>query len=118
MIEIKCNLPTYFDVDGTLIEWGYSPNWKEGALRIECEGITWFCMPITVHVEQLKCHAARGHTVIVWSKGGEPWAKAVVKALNLEQFVTVCLEKPRWFYDDEKPAKFMGPPQFLKKEKS
>lgn len=55
------------------------------------------------HVEALKLHWYRGHHVRVHSAGGGPWAKYVVKKLELEDFVHEIVAKDYWYVDD-KPA--------------
>jgi len=53
------------------------------------------------HIEELKSFKLQGNTVVVWSKGGRPWALEVIKALELEAFVDHVLQKPDILYDDE-----------------
>lgn len=111
--RLKCNLPVYLDVDDTLIMWAPS---QEDLDRygIDFEhtydnGTTakGRLLPHRVHIRQLKRHSERGHTIIVWSAGGEEWAYAAVKALGLEDFVDYTMEKPRWAYDDKKANDFI-----------
>lgn len=61
------------------------------------------------HVEILKDFAARGHNVVVWSQGGAEWASDVVYALELEEYVHLCITKPNWFFDDKAAHEFMSP---------
>lgn len=114
--HIKCNQPTFFDVDDTLLLWGYGTKPGEGKVRIECEGDVMYLTPHKKHIEQIKAHAARGHTVFVWSKGGDVWANAVVKSLGLEPYVSYALEKPQWYYDDCEAQDFMGKASYMKDE--
>lgn len=114
MIVLECNQPTYFDVDDTLVGWGYAATPNEKTIPITCRGITQHVVPHRKHIEQLKAHAARGHTIIVWTKGGWEWGKAVVEALSLTEFVHLVVEKPEWYYDDKHPNEFLGMPQFFK----
>lgn len=112
MIVINCKQPTYVDVDGTLLDWGYDEMPSPGKVEVECDGHKFYLRPIKGNIEALKAHAVRGQTIVVWSAGGSHWAEAAVKALGLEQFVTVCLEKPRWYIDDLSAEAFMGKPHF------
>lgn len=116
MIVIPCNQPTFFDVDDTLVMWGYAGLPVDGAIEIECRGIKQYVTPHKKHIEQLKAHRARGHTIIVWSQGGWEWAAAVVKALNLEKFVDLVIEKPQWAYDDLPASVFMPQSKWMKDE--
>ncbi len=112
MQRLKSNQPTYFDVDDTLIMWSPTPEqleaygvefdhtYEDGTRRIGK------ILPHRVHIRQLIKHAMRGHTIIVWSAGGEPWAYAAVKALGIEQYVDYTIQKPIWAYDDKKPNEF------------
>lgn len=123
MRVVKCNQPVYIDVDNTLVMWDdLTPEDKANGIAITCpiskafteegnevevEPWTELLVPHKAHIEMLKQHKLRGHTIIVWSAGGWEWAEAVVKALQLEKYVDVVLEKPMWFYDDLKSSEFM-----------
>jgi hypothetical protein len=113
---IRCNQPTFFDVDDTIIKWGYANVPGPNTVEITCSGITQHLVPHKKHIEQIKAHKARGHTVFVWSKGGDLWAEAVVEALGLRPFVDYVLEKPEWYYDDKEAQEFMGKALYLKDE--
>jgi hypothetical protein len=52
-------------------------------------------------VRLLKEEYARRSYVIVWSRGGFAWAKAVVEALGLEQYVHTVQTKPAVYFDDK-----------------
>lgn len=84
-------LHVYFDVDETLVLWNDGVNWSAH----------------DKHVEALKQHHYRGHTVVVWSAGGNEWAAQVVEKLKIQKYVTYILAKPSWFYDDLKADSFM-----------
>jgi len=96
----------YFDVDDTLVMWPkrkdptfisdvviedpYEPP-KQYALKKHER-----------HIQELKDFAAKPKTkVVVWSKGGKPWAEEVIKVLGLEQYVSHIIQKPDTIYDDE-----------------
>jgi hypothetical protein len=139
MIVIPCNQPVYIDVDDTLLMWEKpSPN-DPRAIAVKCpserykraidemgietdelviEKGEWveYLIPHIKHIEQLKAHKLRQHTVIVWSAGGWQWAKCAVEALGLTEFVDVVMEKPMWCYDDLPPSEFMPKNQWLKNE--
>lgn len=119
MIALDCNQPTFFDVDDTLIMWSPTQDQidKYGIVTVNDYGEEEIFVPHIPHVEQLKKHAVRGHTIIVWSKGGSKWAEKAVKILNLQNYVAITMAKPEWFYDDKQPEEFMGKPQFLEMQK-
>lgn len=98
----RSELPAYFDVDETLIL--KSPV-KTGDFTIELNyhGTIKYAKPINQHIEFLKSLFARGYEITVWSANGYDWATTVVKALNLEQYVSYTCTKPS-FYCDDKPA--------------
>lgn len=115
MISIDCNQPTYWDVDDTLIMWNPTPEQLDryGIEYTDAAGFKKRFMPHLPHIEQLKKHSDRGHTIIVWSAGGSKWAELAVKILGLEAYVSVTIAKPLWYYDDKQPEDFLGKPQYL-----
>lgn len=136
MITIK-GLVVNFDVDDTLVMWGKTDASDPDGVKFVCPAGV--CYPDATkavfadidqqarevggwvehlkvhkkHVAQLKEHALRGHKVIVWSAGGEDWAEAVVKTLELEPYVTLVMAKPMWCYDDKKPEEYMPKSQWI-----
>jgi hypothetical protein len=131
MIVIPCKQPTFFDVDDTLVMWNATPEeLAERGVDFECPGSHTIIdgeiketppwkerlLPHRKHIEQLKKHKMRGHTIVVWSAGGYDWAAAVVKALQLENFVDLVISKPIWCYDDLQPNEFIPKPQYMKDE--
>lgn len=61
----------------------------------------------TKHVEAVKQVKAEGAKVIVWSAGGEEWARQAVEALQLQDYVDVIIAKPDAFYDDLPSSEFL-----------
>ena len=132
MFVLPCKQTTYFDVDDTLIMWKASSEqldaygvtivqpistvFNEDGEEVEIGGWTQRVLPHRKHIEQLKKHKLRGHTIIVWSQGGYDWAAAAVKALELENFVDLAISKPIWIYDDKKPVEFMPSPIWMSDE--
>lgn len=116
MIVLKCNQATYWDVDNTLILWEPTENqlFNHGKTYTAPDGHTAILVPHLAHIEQLKKHSIRGHTIVVWSAGGSFWAAEAVKFLGLEDYVDLAISKPVWFYDDKQPEDFMGKPLYLK----
>lgn len=68
------------------------------------------------HIKLLKNHKARGATILVWSQNGYEWAKAVVRALELDEFVDIIASKPRAYVDDLPSSEWMGPRIYMKPE--
>jgi len=95
----------YFDVDSTLVFTA-----QEAPLGmftfVKIKGREFYVHDL--HVEALKDFNARGHNVIVWSQGGAAWAKTVIKKLCLEDYVTACLSKPNWIFDDKPVWDWLG----------
>lgn len=132
MIVISGNNIVFCDVDDTLVKW--APTQEELETRgiditcpksmvlnddnevVDSGSWTQMLVPHRVHIEQLKRHKLRGHTVVVWSAGGFDWAEAVVRALKLEDIVDLVISKPTWIYDDIQPSEFMPKPYWLKDE--
>ena len=111
---IPCVCPTYYDVDGTLIKWNPSPKEVEKhGIEFKNGNLSMIIVPHRVHIEQLKRSKIRGHTVIVWSAGGYQWAADVIKALKLEKYVDVVIEKPTFVWDDLQPEQFMHKSSYL-----
>jgi FMN phosphatase YigB (HAD superfamily) len=91
----------FWDVDDTLIMY----DWPEDkAHEVVMIGVTpedkiavW---PHKEHIKRLTSFKARGQSVVVWSQGGWYWAKTVVEALGIQDYVDVVMTKPRWYFDD------------------
>lgn len=94
------------DVDDTIIKWNV--DYSKPTVKITLDGITGNFNVHKKHVEALKKHKIRGHTIIIWSAGGSDWGEAVVKALQLEQYVDIIMPKPDWIYDDVSPNEFLN----------
>lgn len=106
MQVFESDLTTYFDVDDTLVVWG-KPATYPGTIIIDNYGHPTPMLPHKAHIEFMKRQKARGFTIIVWSQGGARWAKKVVEALKLEEYVDVILTKPVVYVDDLKAEEFM-----------
>lgn len=101
----------FFDCDDTLVTWGnpyMSPSSELKWIYIPSRSKSFLVGVHTKHVQNLKEHFHRGHTVVVWSAGGSEWAKAVVDSLGLEAHVDLVMPKPTWFYDDQKSEHFLS----------
>lgn len=68
------------------------------------------------HVRILKERKARGATILVWSQGGWAWAEAVVKALELQDYVDIVCSKPALYVDDKPASQWMEFHTYLKED--
>lgn len=117
MIKLPDVNTVYFDVDDTLVLHHESVTSEV----LEAKGIRvpvhrklngevyyeFFVVPHLPHIQMLKEVKASGKVVVVWSQGGSDWAESVIKALNLEEYVDLCVCKPHWFVDDLMTFMFM-----------
>lgn len=115
MMVVSEHPVVFFDVDETLVITRDIEHVPHNVLEIQvCEGRK----PIKVvphwdHVRVLRQFSQRGHTVVVWSAGGSRWAQAVVRALDLEDYVDLVMPKPSFYFDDQPPAAWMGRGDYL-----
>jgi len=97
-----------FDVDDTLVMWIWDQAEREKfKIEIGKGNFKTLVLPHKVHIELLKRYKAKGKTVIVWSQSGNEWAAAVIKALDLEEFVDYVFTKPEKYVDDLKADEWM-----------
>ena len=109
-----------FDCDDTLIMWDEDFTiYKKGDVEIECphDGHVTYHRPHKRHIGFLKKQKAKGYTVVVWSAGGTAWAEAVVKALNIQEYVDIVMSKPiKWVDDLTDPAQVLGTHVYLSED--
>lgn len=99
----------FIDVDDTLVMWGkIKKGQKSVAIINPHDGEQNYLAAHKGHIKVLKDRKARGSFIVVWSAGGFAWAKAVVKALGLENHVDMVMTKPHMYIDDKKSHEFMG----------
>jgi len=106
MFVLKKEPLAYFDVDDTLVIWNH-PKAKEQGIKIECHGAIEVVVPHKRHIQLLVEKAKAGNGIVVWSQGGYSWAYNVVKALALEMYVDIVLDKPYYFVDDLRASEFL-----------
>lgn len=100
----------YFDVDETLLLWD-KPQGDTAKNYKPCREIAIFNLSFyvhEVHLARLILHHCIGDKVVVWSGGGEAWAREVVTRLAIEKSVDVILSKPDFYYDDKNFSEFKG----------
>lgn len=61
---------------------------------------TVYFKPHYAHMDLLKEMHGRGRYIIIWTASGTQWAKAIVEALELTQFVHIIMTKPIGYIDD------------------
>lgn len=115
MFVLEFDFVANFDVDQTLIDWECPENEKD--FELEHGGVIMRGKVMTKHVERIKMHKFWGNGVVVWSKSGYSFAKAVVEKLGVKEYVHFVSAKPSWYYDDKKCEQFMGERRFLYEEK-
>ena len=112
MITITSEMLRPFDVDDTLV-FAPTPNWERSGTEYIIEVLD----PVTKNsirrivnppmVRLLEEEHHRGGYIIVWSRGGYEWAKAVIYALGLENKVHLVMSKPMVYFDDKPVNEWM-----------
>lgn len=124
MIVLENENCVFFDCDDTLVLWGsqYVKEDDDGKLNTVNIASPFYTpsmyattapiyelVPHTKHIKHLKdSKLLNKNTIVVWSAGGWQWAKAVVKALGIEEYVDAVMEKPTSYVDDLHCKEFMG----------
>lgn len=97
------------DCDDTLVLWD-SSKWSPflHGVQVNCYGYS-----TSLHIHEKNINLLRklkrlGYTLVVWSATGHEWAEAVVKALDLEDCVSFCMSKPRYYVDDKDAVDWIG----------
>jgi len=109
MLTVKSEQVLMVDVDFTLLLWG------KIAKGEECVQFTdpytkaqLYVKPHRAHVKILKDRLERGATVFVWSAAGWKWARAALRALNIDHKRLVVMSKPIAYIDDKPCQEWMG----------
>ena len=109
----------YFDVDETLIQWEFEPDFvvtHEHQMKLPEDFILIDDIRFRIHkphIMRLMQHHNTGDCVVVWSAGGINWARRVIEALAIQDYVNVVLGKPDFFYDDENIPCLKGKRMYL-----
>lgn len=64
-------------------------------------------------VRLLKEEHYRGGYVVVWSRSGWEWAKNIVEALELQEYVHQVMSKPIAYFDDKDVSEWLKDRVFL-----
>lgn len=119
MISFDNEFVTAFDIDDTLVMWEGNFN-QPAPDRIEIidpyDGAKVFLKPHKKHAAFMKKCKGRGMCVMVWSAGGVQWAKAVINALGLADYVDLVITKPSKYVDDLPASEILGSRIYLKNE--
>lgn len=99
----------YADVDDTLIIHDKSKYPAELHISISCNGRVFIGVPHKKNLLMLEKFFNLGYEIIVWSRTGASWARAVVERLKIGHIVSHCLTKPDFIMDDRDAAYWMGP---------
>lgn len=91
------------DVDETLVFLGYHTDPNAIKMRDGFNGSPGdYRVPNLAAINYLKEMKDKGYSVVVWSRGGADWAEAVIKALKIEDYVDVVMDKIAIHMDDVK----------------
>lgn len=98
----------FCDIDDTLIMW--LDTTSEPVVLVTCPySNKEYMLPINLGNRKiLMDRKARGTTIIVWSAGGHAWAKAVIEAMKLQDYVDYIMSKPMGYIDDKKADEILG----------
>lgn len=108
MKVVKNELVFPVDVDDTLIIYdGPNAVLKDGLVTCPYLGTEVKFRKHEPHIQLLKEKKIRGHFIIVWSAGGHDWAKAVIEALDISEYVDLVLTKPKAYLDDKTAEEWM-----------
>lgn len=96
------------DCDETLILWSIANAPKEKLITLSINELSAAVLPHQKNINLFIKLAKMNYSMCVWSRTGFDWAEAIVKALNLEQYTTLCLSKPLFYLDDAPAESWMG----------
>ncbi len=99
----------YCDVDDTLVLWDISEYPDEPRVEVKLKDEAAILVPHKYNINTLKKFYKLGYTIIVHSGSGHRWAEEVVKALELQKYVTLIMSKPMYHFDDIPCQEWMGP---------
>lgn len=101
METIKSDRIVWVDCDDTLVLWDKSKFPNEELLTVEHVNGPVEVIPHKKNINTVVKFWKLGYTIVVHSGSGSAWAEAVVVALNLEKYVTLCMSKPLYYFDDK-----------------
>ncbi len=96
------------DVDDTLILWDLSAYPDMPRIEVDYAGYKSTLIPHQKNINLLIKLAKLGYEIVVWSATGYDWAELIVAELNLGEYVTLCMSKPRYYVDDKNAESWIG----------
>ena len=101
MKVIDTDNAVFFDVDDTLVMWSEHELYhRKVTVKDPYTNDDEVLTINDSHVKLLRRMKCKGKTIIVWSHGGFKWAEAVVKALEIEEYVDLVMTKVEDYVDD------------------
>lgn len=114
-LYLESEMNVFVDCDDTLVMWNKNPDETDVVVKDPYKKDEWHALKKHKrHIDLIKDYKARGYTVVVWSAAGAPWAKAVVDALKIEEYVSVIMSKPIKYVDDLQAEEIMGSRIYIK----
>lgn len=111
MIIIENEHIVMTDIDDTLLMWPKDHQKPgKGKVLVVCpySGLKTYLKPHKKHINLIKKYHGRGMVIVAWSAAGYKWAEAAIKAVKLEDYITLVLTKPSKFMDDLKAEEILG----------
>jgi hypothetical protein len=114
MFKLKDGEVFACDCDDTLLLWKIPKDYSGPLVTTNLDGFEDKGIANTPAIDHLKKMKSRGFSVVVWSAAGSNWAEAVVKVLNLENYVDICMSKISFHLDDvSDPVDKIGKWQYI-----
>lgn len=99
----------WVDCDDTLIMWDLSAYPDLPRVKVQNSDEAAIVVPNLKNINTIKKFYKLGYKLIVHSGSGHLWAEAVVKALELQPYVTLIMSKPMYYFDDYSVVNWIGP---------
>lgn len=115
----------FFDVDNTLILFDNFIKGRKDLQTLDIKLTPKQLKPINIsvdiaphrkHIQLLKDFHKKGTKIVVWSYAGGKWGEQVCKALKLDKYVDLYLDKPEFYVDDLESDEWMGERHWVKDE--
>lgn len=108
MVVLPSRPTVFFDVDNTLL---FAINELPKKFCIPKDDVVDLhgrkFVKHNTHIETLKDFYARGTQIVIWSANGGEWASIATRLLGLETYVSLCIGKPTWYFDDKTANEFL-----------
>lgn len=110
MIYFDLSNPRMIDIDDTLVmhtPFVGKPKFEVIAIKNPYSEETVVYRVNTNMIKLLKEEYARGNPIVLWSRRGAAWARAVADALDLIQYVSLIMDKPMVYFDDKDVSEWL-----------